>query len=52
MPGNYRERLKEAEAWIARARTPEERKAFEAIADVWRKLIENQARPAHDNTRD
>lgn len=40
MPGDYQERLKEVEAWIARARTPDERKAYEAIAAIWRKLAD------------
>ena len=39
MPGDYRDRLREAEALVARARTPVERRAFEEIADVWRRLL-------------
>jgi len=39
VPGDYRDRLREAEALVARARTPVERRAFEEIADVWRRLL-------------
>ena len=48
MPGAYSERLKEAEALVARARTPEERKAFEEIAAIWRGLLESHTPPAAD----
>jgi hypothetical protein len=38
MPGAYRERAAEAQALARRARTPEERKAFQEIAELWQRL--------------
>jgi hypothetical protein len=45
MPGDYRERLKEAEMWVIRARTSQEREAFETIVAIWRRLVEQQTSP-------
>jgi len=39
VPGSYDDRLKEAEALAARARTAEERRAFDEIVAVWRRLV-------------
>ena len=43
MAGTYRDRAKEADALAARAYSPRERKAFEEIAAIWRRLAEGEA---------
>ena len=41
MPGNYSDRVREAEALVKRARDARERAAFEEIAAIWRRLEEH-----------
>jgi len=43
MPGNYLDRLKEAEELAKRARNDRERVAFDEIASIWRRLAEGPA---------
>lgn len=38
MPGNYSDRVREAEALVLRARDARERAAFEEIVNIWRRL--------------
>jgi hypothetical protein len=40
---DYLKRAWEAEQQARRARTPEERKSFEEIAELWRRLAETEA---------
>lgn len=44
MPAGYLKRASQADAWARRATTPAERKAFEEIAALWRRLAEQKAR--------
>jgi hypothetical protein len=44
MTGEYQLKLEHAEALVARSRTPEERKAFEEIANIWRRLMGETSR--------
>jgi len=43
MPGDYRQRLAEAEALLRRARDERERAAFQEIVNTWRRLIDEAA---------
>ena len=45
MPGNYRDRLRDAEALATRARNERERLAFEEIVSIWRRLAEGEPPP-------
>ena len=38
MAATYKDRLLQAEGFVARARTKRERDAFEEIATIWRRL--------------
>ena len=46
MPGNYQDRLREAEALVQRARDAHERQAFEEIANIWRRLAQREPPPS------